>query len=92
MRYTAGMSWKNLDVAAVLAQRQRQHEATMSGNAGAYAVPLGGVLRPPSVVPVDTAQDALSAGGAGILPGYQSVDDVLNNYARATGSSKSSSR
>ena len=86
------MSWKDLDVAAVLAKRQEQHEATLSGNAGAYAVPLGGVLRPPGLVAVATAQDALSAGGAGVAPGYQSVDDVLNTYERLTRSQKSSKR
>lgn len=78
------MSWKNLDIEAVLSQRNRQHEATMSGNVGAFTVPLGTVLRPPQMAPVDIARSALPSGGIDVSPGYQSLEDVLNGYASAT--------
>lgn len=78
------MSWKNLDTEAVLARRNRQHEATTSGNVGAFAVPLGTVLRPPQVAPVDVSGSALPTAGMPVSPGYQSLDDVLNAYSKAT--------
>ena len=37
--------WETLDLAALLAARDAQHEATTSANAGAYPVPLGGMLK-----------------------------------------------
>lgn len=78
------MTWKNLDIEAVLARRNRQHEATMSGNVGAFVVPLGTVLRPPQIDPMDTTRSDWPSGGIGVSPGFQSVEDALNAYARAT--------
>lgn len=37
--------WETLDLAALLAQRDAQHEATTSANVGAYPIPLGGMLQ-----------------------------------------------
>lgn len=37
--------WETLDVAAVLALRDAQHEVTTSANVGSYPVPLGGMSR-----------------------------------------------
>jgi hypothetical protein len=37
--------WETLDIAALLAAREAQQEATASANVGSYPVPLGGVLR-----------------------------------------------
>jgi hypothetical protein len=37
--------WETLDVAALLAAREAQYEATVAGNAGSYVVPIGGMLR-----------------------------------------------
>lgn len=44
--------WEVLDVAEAVRRRNKQSEQTMSGNAGAFAVPLGPVpLRRGGVVP-----------------------------------------
>jgi len=43
--------WKDVDPAELQRRaRQQKEDATMSGNAGAYPVPIGGVLRPPNIV------------------------------------------
>lgn len=34
-----------LDIGALLAAREAQHEQTMSGNTGGYQIPLGGMLK-----------------------------------------------
>lgn len=39
------MDWEYLDISALMAARDAQHEATTSGNAGSYAGPIGGMLR-----------------------------------------------
>jgi hypothetical protein len=78
------MSWTNLDLQALLSQRQQQHqEATVAANAGAFAVPMGGVLRPPAVSLPGVPAAALVVSAAPASPGWVSLDDVLAGYARA---------
>lgn len=74
--------WETLDIQALLDRRSAHHEAMVSGNVGAYPVPMGTPLRAPVLAPSLPTSPIYMGGVAS--PDYDGVQQTLDAYAKAT--------